>query len=86
VAGDRLVYRAPKGAMTPELLWDLEAHKAEVITILHRRRCTTCGSIGRCEGRVPLPGGGWFCQAAINAGILPDPADEPAEDLRRHER
>jgi hypothetical protein len=87
VDGDRLIYRAPEGTMTPELLWDLEAHKAEIISVLpYRRRCRSCGSAGRCEGRVPLPGGGWSCQAAINAGLLPNPADEPAEDLRRHER
>lgn len=32
--GDRLHYRAPAGAMTPELLKDLAANKAEVLKLL----------------------------------------------------
>lgn len=32
------------------------------------RTCPTCGSTGRCEGRLPTINGGWVCRAAIEMG------------------
>jgi len=39
--GDRLRYRAAKNALTPDLLAQLKAHKAEVITFLRQARATS---------------------------------------------
>jgi hypothetical protein len=76
---DRLVYVAPHGAMTAELVEQLRELKAEVIALLARRTCKTCGSAGRCEQRVPMADGGWACQAALDSGLLPDPVTEEAD-------
>jgi hypothetical protein len=70
VVEDRLVYVAPRGAMTPELVEQLRELKAEVVGLVVRRMCATCGSAGRCERRMPMPDGGWACQAALDAGLL----------------
>lgn len=84
VAGDRLVYAAPRGTMTAELVEQLREQKAELVGLVTRRMCNTCGSAGRCELRVPMADGGWACQAALNAGLLSNaPADE-SDDHRRH--
>jgi hypothetical protein len=34
------------------------------------RACPTCGSSGRCEGRLPTTDGGWVCQAAQAMGLF----------------
>ncbi len=31
--------------------------------------CRTCGSAGRCEGRLPTTDGGWVCRDALAAGL-----------------
>lgn len=31
--------------------------------------CPTCGSSGRCEGRLPTTDGGWICRGALAAGL-----------------
>jgi hypothetical protein len=70
VVEDRLVYAAPRATMTAELVEQLREHKGEVIALLARRTCPTCGSAGRCVRRVPMEGGGWTCQAMLDAGLL----------------
>ncbi len=85
VVEDRLVYAAPRGTMTADLVEQLARHKAEVTDLLARRTCATCGSAGRCERRVPMAGGGWTCQAALDAGLLSNSETE-ADRRRRHER
>jgi TubC N-terminal docking domain len=82
---DRLVYAAPHGTMTAKLVEQLREHKAEVVAQLARRSCTTCGSVGRCERRVPMEGGGWTCQATLDAGLLSN-AETEADRQRRRER
>ncbi len=32
--------------------------------------CPTCGSTGRCEGRLPTTDGGWVCRAAQSMGLF----------------
>jgi hypothetical protein len=73
VVDDRLVYAAPRGTMTPELVQQLREQKAEIVCHVARRMCRTCGSAGRCERRVPMVSGGWSCRAALDAGLLSDP-------------
>ena len=34
------------------------------------RACPTCGSTGRCEGRLPTTDGGWVCRAAQAMGLF----------------
>ena len=34
------------------------------------RTCATCGSTGRCEGRLPTTDGGWVCRAALAMGLF----------------
>jgi hypothetical protein len=34
------------------------------------RTCSTCGSTGRCEGRLPTTDGGWVCRAAQAMGLF----------------
>jgi hypothetical protein len=34
------------------------------------RACPTCGSTGRCEGRLPTADGGWVCRAALAMGLV----------------
>ena len=34
------------------------------------RACPTCGSSGRCEGRLPTTDGGWVCRAAQAMGLF----------------
>jgi hypothetical protein len=37
-----------------------------------QRACSTCGSTGRCEGRLPITDGGWVCSAAQTMGLFED--------------
>jgi hypothetical protein len=84
VVDDRLVYIAPHGAMTADLVTQLAQHKAEVIALVARRMCKTCGSAGRCERRVAMADGGWAWQAALDSGLLSDPVTGEADRRRRH--
>jgi hypothetical protein len=79
---DRLVYVAPHGAMTADLVEQLREQKAEVIALMARRMCKTCGSFGRCELRVPMVDGEWACQAALSAGLLSDSRTQKARRRR----
>ena len=61
--GNRLRVRGPSEALTPELIAELRAHKAELLRALAQpvptTPCPTCGGL-----RYWLrPNGGWLCQA-----------------------
>src|SRR2546430_693600 len=71
LVGGRLHYDAPTGVLTPELRKLLTIHKAAIVDLLGRRpACLTCGSTGRCYGRITTADGGWACRAAVEAGLI----------------
>ena len=74
--GERLRYRAPRGALTPALLGALRAHKAELLEALRpgpQEACHACGH--RDWWR--RPGGPWTC------AVCHPPAVEPVERVKR---
>jgi len=74
--GERLRYRAPRGALAPELLEALRAHKAALVGLLRdapRDACYACGH--RDWWR--RPGGPWTC------AVCHPPAVEPVDRVKR---
>src|SRR5437868_5673769 len=84
----RLLYAAPDGALTPDLVDLLRTHKTEVVRLLAGSpACATCGTRGQCQRRLSGPEGGWSCAAAVDAGLVEEPVEQDADDqLRWHER
>ena len=68
--GERLRYRAPRGAMAPELFETLRAHKAALLEVLRdvpRGPCYACGH--RDWWR--RPGGPWTCAVCHPPAVAP---------------
>lgn len=80
-AGGRLVCSACEPPLVPEMAADPDGVLRAVMASEDRaapasgvtftsRSCPTCGSTGRCEGRLPTADGGWVCRGALEIGLV----------------
>ena len=66
---EQLRYRAPKGVMTPALLTQIQAHKAELLALLREPAANTTDRVGRHGDPCPQCGETWQWPTAAGTWV-----------------